>query len=318
MNQNLHPKQMCVVKGVLCMDAAKRESAGLLYGFFGVLAFSFTLPMTRIAVETMNPTFVGLGRAVIAGILAGIVLLIKRERFPTKAQLKSLAIVAIGVVIGFPLLTSWAMNQLPANHGAVVIALLPLATAGAAVFRVGERPSLGYWLASIAGSLIVLCFTFLNGINGLHWADLALIGAVLLAAVGYAEGGKLSAEMGSWQVISWALVLIMPFLLIPVAFVCSSDLVQVPLAGWLSFGYVSIISQFVGFLWWYRGMELGGVARVSQIQYVQPFLSIIWSGLLLGETITITTVILALCIVLTVAKGRKTSVRRRVAQEKSV
>ncbi|MGE5701170.1 MAG: DMT family transporter [Clostridia bacterium] len=296
------------------MGTINRDSKGMLYGFLGVLAFSFTLPLTRMAVEWINPTLVGLGRALVAAVLAGILLYVKRERLHSWSQVRSLLIVALGVVVGFPLLTSWAMNQLPAIHGALVIALLPLATAGAAVFRAGENPSMRFWAASVTGSLIVLAYAWYAGMGSLQWADLALVGAVLLAAIGYAEGGRLAADMGSWQVISWALVIAAPFLLIPVGLTFSEEIIHAPLSAWLAFGYVSIISQFVGFLWWYGGMALAGVARVSQIQYLQPFFSILWAALLLNEALTPAAVSAALLIVLVVAKGRKTSIKRNAQQ----
>jgi drug/metabolite transporter (DMT)-like permease len=297
--------------------AKKLETIGFLYGLFGVIGFSLTLPATRIAVSAFSPAVVGLGRALVAGVLAALILWIKREKLPTWRQWKGLAVVAAGVIIGFPLLSAWAMTRVPASHGAVIIALLPLATAGVATLLGGERPSLKYWLASMAGCLLILGYAGMNGLGGLELADLALLGAVLTAAFGYAEGGKLARELGGWQVICWALLISAPVLFWPVVRELSADMLTAPARVWLSFLYVSIVSQFLAFFAWYGGMALAGVARVSQLQYLQPFFTIVGSVLLLGETITMSTIAVAVLVVLIVAQGRKAPVHRSAAEQVS-
>lgn len=291
------------------MAHMSNETKGMIYGLLGVIGFSLTLPTTKIAVSFFDPIIVGLGRAIIAAILAAILLLIRRERIPSAKELKSLGIVSLGVIVGFPLLSAWAMQRVPATHGAIVLALLPLATAGAATFFAGERPSRSFWLASVVGSLAVLAYAVYSGVGHLQLADLALAGAVVAAAIGYAEGGKLARTMGGWQVISWALVIACPFLLIPVAVQLPANLWQAPVDVWLSFGYVSIISQFVGFFAWYRGLALGGVARVSQTQYLQPFFTIVGSAIILGETITWVSVVAAMIVITAVARGKNAPVK---------
>ena len=259
---------------------------GLGYGFLGVLGFSLTLPATRAAVTDLDPTTVGLGRAVIAGFLAMTVLWTTRQPIPDRKHWNSLLIVAIGVILGFPLLSAWAMQQLPAAHGGVIIGLLPLATAIAAAVRVGERPSPKFWIASVTGSATIVLFAIASSGGQIKSADVALVVAVAAAAIGYAEGGRLARIMGGWQVICWALVMAAPILVFPVAIAISQHgLVASPTA-WLGFGYVSLISQFLGFFAWYHGMSLAGVARVSQLQLLQPFLTILFSVLLLGERVT--------------------------------
>lgn len=289
------------------------ETKGLFYGLLGVLGFSLTLPATRIAVDYFGVAMVGLGRALVAAILAAIVLLIRREARPSWQQTKGLAIVAFGVIIGFPLLSAWAMNRVSSAHGAVVLALLPLATAGAAAWRTGERPSRKFWMASIAGSLTVLAFTIHMGLGRPQLADLALVGAVAAAALGYAEGGKLSRVLGGWQVIAWALVIAGPFLIIPVVLSLSPEMWNAPPKAWMCFAYLSIGSQFLAFIAWYSGLGMGGVARVSQLQYLQPFFTIVWSSLFLGESITLTTLGAALIIVIFVNMGRKSSISQKDA-----
>jgi drug/metabolite transporter (DMT)-like permease len=287
-----------------------KEGLGMFYGLLGVAGFSLSLPATRVAVEFFNPTVTGLGRALVAAVLAGMVLWIRRERIPNWNQIKSLAVVAFGVVIGFPFFSSWAMEQVPSSHGAVVIAMLPIATAVVAALRAGERPSIGFWLASAAASATVVIYAFSAGFGRLQVADLALIGAVISAAVGYAEGGRLARELGGWQVISWSLVISAPFLIWPVASSLSPEILRATPAAWLSFAYVSLISQYLGFFAWYGGLALGGVAKVSQVQYLQPFLTIVASAFLLGETVTSQTIWTAAIVVILVALGRKAAVKQ--------
>jgi drug/metabolite transporter (DMT)-like permease len=286
------------------------ELLGLGYGFLGVFGFSLTLPATRAAVTDLDPNIIGLGRAIVAAFLAMLVLRVTRQPLPNRRHWKSLAIVAAGVILGFPLLSAWAMQQLPAAHGGVVLGLMPLATALAGAWRLGERPSIGFWIASIAGSITVVLFAIISGAGQMHWADLILLGAGLAAAVGYAEGGRLAQSLGGWQVICWALVLTAPILVIPTAIAVYRHGLTASPSAWLGFAYVSIISQFLAFFPWYRGLALGGVARVGQVQLLQPFLTIFASALLLGETITPITLAAATIVVMTVALGKKATIQK--------
>ena len=269
--------------------------AGLLWGLLGVLAFSFTVPFTRIAVEHghLHPLFAGAGRSVIAAALAIAALWLTGQKFPTRPQCWRLLVVAGGVVAGFPLLTSFAMTSAPASHGAVVIAILPAATAVAAVLRTKERPSTRFWIAAAAGALAALAFAAVQGggLGGLHGADLLLFGAVLACAIGYAEGGLLSRELGSWQTISWALVLASPVMLT----LATVSAVQHPPTAtpgeWAAFAYLGVVSMFLGFIAWYRGLAIGPMAQVSQVQLAQPVMTICWAGLLLHEPIGWPTVV---------------------------
>ena len=269
----------------------------------GVAAFSFTVPFTRVAVEGIPPLFIGSGRAVVAAVLAAAALAITRQRLPQPRSWLRLALVAAGVVVGFPLLTSYALTAVPAGHGAVVIALLPAATATAAILRTRERPRPAFWAVMLLGSLVAVSFALLQpgGVGHLHWADLLLLGAVACAAVGYAEGGLLARELGSWQTIAWALVLAAPATLV-LAVVSVLD--QPPSATpvqWAAFGYLAVVSMFLGFFAWYRGLAIGPMAQVSQIQLLQPVMSICWAALLLGEALNWTTVIGALAVILCAA-----------------
>jgi drug/metabolite transporter (DMT)-like permease len=266
---------------------------GLLWGLFGVIAFSFTLPFTRVAVEGLSPLFIGSGRAVIAGILAIAALTITRQRLPVGPQWLRLLAVAGGIVVGFPLLTSFALVDAPASHGAVVIALLPAATAVMAALRAGERPPTSFWVLAAIGALAALVFASIQGggLGRLGLSDLLLFGAVVAAAVGYAEGGLLARELGAWQTVSWALVVAAP-VMIPLAVI--SAIQKPPTADpieWAAFGYLAIVSMFLGFFAWYRGLAIGPMAQVSQVQLVQPVLSITWAALFLAEELTLPTII---------------------------
>ncbi|MGN6442031.1 MAG: DMT family transporter [Arthrobacter sp.] len=281
----------------------RRGAAGLWWGLLGVGAFSFTVPFTRVAVAGIPPLFIGSGRAVVAAVLAAAALAITRQRLPQPRIWLRLALVAAGVVVGFPLLTSYALTAVPAGPGAVVIALLPAATATMAVLRTGERPPAAFWPVMALGSLAAVCFAFVQsgGVGNLQWADLLLLGAVACAAIGYAEGGLLARELGSWQTIAWALVLAAPAMLVLALVSLLDEPPSATPVQWAAFGYLAVVSMFLGFFAWYRGLAAGPMAQVSQIQLLQPVMSICWAALLLGEAITWTTAIGAVTIILLAA-----------------
>nr|WP_197034571.1 DMT family transporter [Glycomyces sp. NRRL B-16210] len=269
-----------------------RTPAGLWWGLLGVLAFSFTVPFTRIAVGGFSPLLIGAGRAVVAAALAAAALALTRQRRPTGTQWARLAVVAGGVVAGFPLFTSYALTATPASHGAVVIAILPAATAVASVLRTRERPPVAFWAAAGLGAVAAIAFASFNseGFGGLGWPDLLLFAAVLAAAIGYAEGGLLSRELGPWQTISWALVLASPVMVLASASSLAAGLPRATATEWAAFGYLAVVSMFLGFFAWYRGLALGPMAQVSQTQLAQPVLTLAWAALLLGEPLGWTTV----------------------------
>ena len=285
------------------------ESKGLALGFVGVAVFSLTLPATRLAMADSDPVVFGLGRSLVAGAVAAAILLATRQRRPRGSDWRALALVAAGVIFGFPLLSAWGMQRVPAAHGGVVLGILPLATAMAGAVILRERPSPGFWLMSLLGGGAVVAFSLLRGGGTLSLGHLALLGSVACAAVGYAEGARLSRSLGGWQVICWALVIAFPLLLLPVVpTVLAQGLPGSP-ASWAAFAYVALFSQLFGFFAWYRGLVLGGVARVSQVQLLQTFMTIGASALLLGESIDALTLGFAVFVVASVAVGRKMPVR---------
>jgi drug/metabolite transporter (DMT)-like permease len=286
----------------------------LLLGFLGVLAFSFTLPATRVAVEQLDPTFVGIGREALAAVLAALILLVSRAPLPSRRHLVRLGIVASGVVFGWPLLTAIALQGLTSAHSAVIVGLLPAATAVAAVLRAGEHPSRGFWLASFAGLLAVLAFAASQGAGLLSTDDLLILVAVALGAIGYAEGGALARELGGWQVICWAVLLSAP-LTVPIGVIAAtgSDL-HADGDAWLGFAYVATVSALLGFFPWYAGLARGGVAKIGQVQLVQPLLTLAWSAALLGEHVGPATLLASAAVLASVVATQRTRVGRAPAR----
>jgi drug/metabolite transporter (DMT)-like permease len=263
-----------------------RETSGLINGLIGVIIFSGSLPATRLAVADFDPVFLTAARAAIAGLLALGLLMIFRERRPARSDLFSLALIAGGVVVGFPLLTALALRTITSAHSIVYIGLLPLATAAFGVMRGGDRPRPAFWIFSTLGSLCVASFALLRSDVKLAAGDGLMVAAILVCGLGYAEGAQLSRRLGGWQVISWALVLSLPVML-------GAALLLLPwephaIGGPALFGlaYVSLFSMLIGFIFWYRGLALGGVAAVGQLQLLQPFFGLALAGLLLGEAVS--------------------------------
>jgi drug/metabolite transporter (DMT)-like permease len=277
-----------------------RPRSGIWWCLLGVVAFSFTVPFTRLAVEGLSPLFIGSARAVVAAVLAAAALALTRQRLPRGTEWARLAVVAGGVVVGFPLLTSFALTAAPASHGAVVIALLPAATATMAVLRGRERPQRAFWVATGAGAMAAIGFAFIQsgGFGQLQWTDLLFFAAVAAAAVGYAEGGLLARELGAWQTISWALVLASPLMLALMAFSMAQQSPSGTPAQWAAFAYLGVVSMFLGFFAWYHGLAIGPMAQVSQVQLIQPVMTICWAALLLGEQLTWATTAGGLAVIL--------------------
>ncbi len=287
------------------------ERGGMLLGFVGVLLFSLTLPATRVAVAHLDPLFVGLGRSLVAAVFAATFLLAIRAPWPNRKQIRHLALSSAGVIVGFPALTSLAMRDVPSAHGAIVVGLLPLVTALMGAWLHHERPSIGFWIAAAVGSTLVVSFAIFNGGGSLHMADLALLGAVILGAFGYAQGALVTRELGGRETISWSLIISAPFLVVPVVLAAQrSDFAAATTVEWAGFAYVAILSQYIGFFAWYKGLDLGGVARVSQVQLLQVFLTMLFAALLLDEKVTPTMIAFAVAVVVTVAIGRRMPVRR--------
>lgn len=277
------------------------------WGSLGVLAFSLTLPAAEPAVPVFGAVTVGLGRAVPAALLAAVCLLATRARRPTRAQWRRLVLVAVGVVVGFPLCSALALQDTTSAHNAVVVGLLPAATAALAVVRGGERPRWQFWAACVFGMVTVLTFAVLQGAGQLRVADLWMLAAVGCAALGYTEGGILARELGGWQVIAWALLVALPVVVpVTVLGVYAHPWHGVTAGAWLGLAYVSVVSMFAGFYAWYRGLAEGGIAKIAQLQLLQPVLTLAWSALLLSEHISMTTATGAILVIAAVAVTQRT------------
>lgn len=287
------------------MGDAKSSVQGWGSGLLGVLIFSGSLPATRVAVADFSPLFLTSARAVIAALFGAALLMLLRQARPQRSDLLALAIVAIGVVIGFPLLTALALQHITSAHSIVFIGLLPLATAIFGVLRGGERPKPLFWLFSCLGSATVVGFAMFNGGSSSLTGDLLMIAAIILCGLGYAEGATLSRRIGGWQVISWALVVAAPVMLLLTLVTLPVSWGGIGTSAWLGLGYVSIFSMLVGFVFWYRGLALGGIAGVGQLQLLQPFFGLALAGLLLGEPVAWTMIAATGLIVICVAVAKR-------------
>ena len=286
----------------------RRRWTGWGSGFLGILIFSASLPATRVAVAGFAPLFLTAARAAIAGLLGAGLLLALRAPRPSRSDLGPLAIVGLGVVIGFPLLTALALRHVTAAHSIVFLGLLPLATALFGVLRGGERPKPAFWLFSGVGSLAVAGFALAQGGPGSLAGDLLMLAAILLCGLGYAEGATLSRRLGGWQVISWALVLSLPVTLALALATWPRTWPPIRDAGWTAWAalaYVSVFSMLVGFVFWYRGLALGGIAGVGQLQLLQPFLGLALAGLLLHEPVAPGMLLATAAVVLCVAGAKR-------------
>ena len=279
---------------------------GWLYGLIGVMIFAGSMPATRIAVQGFSPEFLTGVRACIAAVLALILLIALQQPRPSKSQIKSLCITSAGVVIGFPLFTALALQTATAAHSLIFIALLPLATAFFAVLRAKEAPKRAFWIYTCIGSSLVIFF-MLNQ-SGLHYSaagDSYMAAAVLLCGLGYAEGGVLSRELGGWQVICWALVIALPAMLLISWIYFPQNFSAVPPSAYLGLAYVSLFSMLIGFFFWYKGLALGGIAKVGQIQLIQPFIGLILCALILNEHVTLLMIAVSLAVAACVVMARK-------------
>jgi drug/metabolite transporter (DMT)-like permease len=285
--------------------ADNHRLAGMIQGAIGMAIFAGSLPATRIGVQGLDATFITAGRAAGAGILAALLLGLMQQKLPSRADIVPLLVVAGGVVLGFPLLTALALKSVPSAHAIVFVGLLPLATSLFAVMRTAEKPRMPFWLWAIAGSAAVCAYALWHSTGGFAAPDLLMLGAIVVCGLGYAEGSRLSRRIGSWQVICWALVLSLPVSLPATWATFPADPGAVALPAWIGFAYVTLFSMFIGFFFWYRGLLLGGIARVSQIQLFQPFLGLALAALVLGETVSPDIAVVALVIGVCVWQARK-------------
>ncbi len=288
------------------MSEVKESTAqGWLNGFIGVVFFSGSLPATRVAVLELHPVFLTVARASIAGILALIALSVFKEKRPERKHIFPLAIVAAGVVAGFPLLSALALKYITSAHSLVFIGILPVATAVFGIIRGGERPQPVFWVFSVTGSLLVVGYAVVQGITASPVGNILMLGAVILCGLGYAEGARLTKTLGGWQVISWALVFSSPVML-PLTFIYMPlSFEGISTGAWSGLVYVSLFSMFLGFVFWYKGLAQGGTATVGQLQLLQPFLGLALAAFLLHEKVSVGMLAVTLGVILCVAGTKK-------------
>lgn len=309
------PTQALPVNAAGSAARHRDEVRGLWLGLLGVVIFAITTPMTRLAVgdvgdPQLTPLFVTAGRAAVAGLLSALWLWVARAPRPQRHQLREFAITASGVVIGFPLFLALALREVAAIHAAVITGVLPLGTAVVAVLVLRQRPSRGFWICALAGCGLVLGYAALQGGGRLSLADGLLLIAVASGSVGYVYGARLSTAMRPEQVICWVLVGALPLTLPLTLWAAASvDFGAVRGGAWLGFGYVALFSMWLGFFAWYRGLALGGTVRVSQVQLLQPFVSMLAAVPLLGERLDSLTLAFALAVIATVFIGKRMPVR---------
>ncbi len=283
----------------------QQRTLGWLNGLVGVVIFSGSLPATRVAVMDFDAVFLTGARAVIAALLAAALLLVGRQRRPERQDFLPLALVAFGCVVAFPLFTALALQHITSAHAMVFIGALPLVTALFAVLRGGDRPRPAFWLFSALGSCLVAGYALAQGVAVAPVGDALMVAAIVACGLGYAEGARLTARLGGWQVISWALVLSLPVML-PLAWLTApASFAGVHVPAWLGLGYVSVFSMLVGFVFWYRGLAQGGVASVAQLQLLQPFFGLALAAVLLNEQVTWLMQLAALAVIGCVAGARK-------------
>ena len=312
---------------------------GWISGALGMLTFSGSLPATQVALAGFSPAFLTFTRASLAGLLALVILWLTRSRRPTRAHLPALAAIAFGVVVGFPLFTGIALQVITSAQALVFIGLLPLSTALFGVLRTSERPSRWFWFYSIIGAGIIVCYAVYQMItaapsthgnagpirHAVLLGEAMMLLSIIVCGYAYAEGARLSRDLGGWQVICWALVLSLPLMLLagwlerpwgngasgmhtPATF--SAWLGAVPPTAWLGLAYVSLFSMLIGFFFWYRGLAIGGVASIGQLQLLQPFFGLLLAALVLGESIKPSMLWVSAAVVGCVALARRANTRK--------
>jgi drug/metabolite transporter (DMT)-like permease len=291
---------------------SSHKKLGLLLGFIGMCLFAGTLPATRLAISGFDPWFLTVARAALAGSAGLVVLLVLQRRVPPRSLWPEMFVAAVCTVVGFPLFAALAMMTVPAAHGGVVLGILPLATAAAAAVFAHERPSLGFWLASAIGAIIVLTFIFRRNAGETFSAgDLFLLGTVASGALGYTFSGRLAARMPGWEVISWQVVIFLPLAALATFALWPADIANVSISSWAGLGYVGFVSQYTAFFVFNAALAIGGIARVGQVMLLQPFVIVALALPVNGEPINVETILFAAAVVATVLIGQRMRVVRR-------
>jgi hypothetical protein len=282
----------------------------MFIGLVGIVIFALTVPMSKLAVEAFSPAFVSFGRATLAGCAGLLYIGWVKAPLPPWKTIKKIFFIIGGIVIGFPFLMTLAMSKGSSSHAGIVLGFMPMMTTIVGVIRFKERPSKGFWVASIIGTALVLIYALIQGAGQLTMMDLLLLLAAIFSAIGYAQGGDLSREMSPKLVISWAVVLSLPFNGLVTFLAFQQEYLQVDINYWYSFLFLGLFSMYIGFFFWYAGLSMGGISRVSQVQLLQPFFTLIFANLFLSEKLTAINFIFAALVVLSILVGKKMLVVR--------
>ncbi len=288
----------------------KNETKGMLIGLVGVCIFALTLPISKLAVEVFSPAFVSFGRAFIAGIAGLGYILVTKAPIPSWTILRRMLLIVVGIVIGFPYLMTLAMANGSSSHGGIILGFMPLLTTLFGVVRHKERPSKGFWLASLLGTTLVLTYALIQGSGSFSYMDFLLMTATIFSALGYAEGAELSRFINPKLVISWAVVIGLPINAVVTYITLPSNYLEVPLMYWQSLLFLGLFSMYIGFFFWYEGLSMGGISRVSQVQLTQPFITLIFANLVLSEKLEAINFIFAALVVASVFLGKQMLVKR--------
>jgi drug/metabolite transporter (DMT)-like permease len=295
--------------GPVVVKGRSPEWQSWFFTTLGVVCFSFTFPMTRLCLRTFDPILIALVRGAGAGVAALIVLVLSKSRTPERGQLVRLGSAALGMVVLFPILVSIALQSVPATHASVLGSILPLATAVFGVVRGRESVPRRFWIFAILGTCLIGLFSASrSGFHSVEKADVLLVAAFMACSYGYAEGGLLAREIGGWLVICWALVTVLPLELVALLVYGSRGGLQIgtaPAESWAALFYLTAISQFIGFFFYYKGLALGGIAKMSQVQLLLPFMAVFAAHWILGESIDGSVILGVLVMTGIVAAGRR-------------
>ena len=288
----------------------KKETTGMLIGLVGVIIFGLTLPTSKLAVEVFHPAFVSFGRALIAGLAGLAYILINKAPIPSFSNIKKMLFIVFGIVVGFPYLMTLAMAKGSSSHGGIILGFMPLLTTIVGVIKFKERPSKGFWFASILGTSFVLIYALIQGSGSLSYMDFLLLSATIFSAIGYAEGAELSREISPKLVISWAVVIALPLNALVSFYFFEPSYLNVDPKYWQALLFLGLFSMYIGFFFWYEGLSMGGISRVSQVQLLQPFITLLCAYLLLAEPLKPINFIFAALVVSSVLRGKQMLVKR--------
>lgn len=284
---------------------------GMKHALLAVILFSLTVPFTEIALVSFSPEAIAFTRSGIAGLgsLMMVLLMEMKDqwRLPNRRELMMLFPAGFVVCLVFPYFLSEALQTRSATDMGVLLAGIPLITALVASVFFKERHNKGFWLSALVGTGLLILFNLWSGSNLSGWVEALII--VMSAAIGYSLGGRVAQTLGGWQTICWMSILYLPVSLLGAGYFIGVDARQLmamePAGQWDTHAiyallYLALVSQWLGFHFWYGAMAEAGIARVGQVQLTQPFFTLIFAVWLLSENLYAYQVVFAALICLSV------------------